>query len=857
MFAGDVFLPARLLGHVEPWKASGLYPDLPPWNPLRWDGIGQFYPWRKFAADTLRSGYLPLWNPYQFCGTPFVANSQSAVFYPANLLFVLIPDAAYAFGWSAVLHLTLCGWFAYLLLRRLRCSEIASLVGGVVFAFSAWQVAWLQLPTFLATSCWFPLLLRQIYASVDRQSSAGKAAAPRVAHTHSTSSAAPSAPSSNVSMDRNSSSTESCPEGALGRRPPSEAVHGVGRLAVHGVAGTYEQIGIACGIGLVVGLMLLAGHLQIALYGLVAGASFAIGLLVVRRAPISRVLVWCGGLGLGLMLALPQLLPAVELSRMSHRVGKPSAAGLKSYTNYAVPAAGLVQTMLPSFFGGDKDPANPYWGYYRMRSPAGQEFAVYHNPAETAIYVGILPLVLAMFACARGFRCRNLDRRVVFFAVLALLALLLALGTPVNAVFYYGIPGFAQSGSPARCLVLWALAISALAALGIDHLAKEHATRREIAIVFGALAVAGAVCLKLAIQASRVTLPGLPQQMPALGQLFVRTQMDWVGLAIFLLAGAVLLSGVAPGKRAEQARETRKSFKALAIPATLLLVVVDLFWSGINANPTARREQVYPETKGIGFLREHAGHNRIFPLNQQWSLFASDPHFKLHDVLPPNAATVYGLRDVQGYDSLFYGRYKAFANGFARQNHGVLDASPVEVGNIVFFQDANAPGVPDTAAAYAIAVPADLWAREFPGEAVPPVTPLDTGDAGMIVYELPNGGGRASLVPHAAGSTIDWLEDGPTRVTLSIATPLAAALSLHDSAMPGWRLRIDGKPVPIAVRQDSPVVRFAPVAAGRHAAAFRYEPASFRVGLFAACAALLALALAGGLSVGTMLGWRR
>ena len=63
LFAGDVFLPAALLGHISPWKQTSLYPNLPPWNPLRWDGIGQFYPWRKFASETIRSGRLPLWIP--------------------------------------------------------------------------------------------------------------------------------------------------------------------------------------------------------------------------------------------------------------------------------------------------------------------------------------------------------------------------------------------------------------------------------------------------------------------------------------------------------------------------------------------------------------------------------------------------------------------------------------------------------------------------------------------------------------------------------------------------------------------------------------------------------------------------
>jgi len=53
--------------------------------------------------------------------------------------------------------------------------------------------------------------------------------------------------------------------------------------------------------------------------------------------------------------------------------------------------------------------------------------------------------------------------------------------------------------------------------------------------------------------------------------------------------------------------------------------LIGKFSTGIGSNPTARREQVYPETKGIAFLREHAGHSRIFPINQKWSLFASMP----------------------------------------------------------------------------------------------------------------------------------------------------------------------------------------------------------------------------------------
>ena len=38
--------------------------------------------WRAFAAASLRSGHLPLWNPFTYGGEPFLAGFQSAVFYP-------------------------------------------------------------------------------------------------------------------------------------------------------------------------------------------------------------------------------------------------------------------------------------------------------------------------------------------------------------------------------------------------------------------------------------------------------------------------------------------------------------------------------------------------------------------------------------------------------------------------------------------------------------------------------------------------------------------------------------------------------------------------------------------------------
>lgn len=52
------------------------------------DVTTQIYPWKKLTIDTYKSGYIPVWNPYSFSGNPQLANFQTAVFSPFNILFL-------------------------------------------------------------------------------------------------------------------------------------------------------------------------------------------------------------------------------------------------------------------------------------------------------------------------------------------------------------------------------------------------------------------------------------------------------------------------------------------------------------------------------------------------------------------------------------------------------------------------------------------------------------------------------------------------------------------------------------------------------------------------------------------------
>ena len=68
----------------------------------------QFLAWRAFATESLRAGRLPLWNPYSYAGEPFLGGFQSALFYPPNLIFLVLPLCR-ALNLSVFLHLFLLG----------------------------------------------------------------------------------------------------------------------------------------------------------------------------------------------------------------------------------------------------------------------------------------------------------------------------------------------------------------------------------------------------------------------------------------------------------------------------------------------------------------------------------------------------------------------------------------------------------------------------------------------------------------------------------------------------------------------------------------------------------------------------
>ena len=115
--------------------------------------------WREFGFGELAKGNLALWNPHIFSGAPFFGNTQSALLYPPNWLFLALP-LPQATNWSIALNAWLLGAFMYLWAWRRGLQPFAAFVCGALLMFCA--PYFLHVPAghlnILSALAWIPLL---------------------------------------------------------------------------------------------------------------------------------------------------------------------------------------------------------------------------------------------------------------------------------------------------------------------------------------------------------------------------------------------------------------------------------------------------------------------------------------------------------------------------------------------------------------------------------------------------------------------------------------------------------------------------------------------------------------------------
>src|SRR4030042_1133613 len=117
-----------------------------------------FYPRQFFAAECIKSGILPLWNPHLASGVPFLANLQSSIFYPLSLIYYILPFQM-GFKYFIVLHYFLAGFWMFLLMRRWEYDAYSCITSAIVFMFGGYMISLLDNVSFLTSAAWLPLVV--------------------------------------------------------------------------------------------------------------------------------------------------------------------------------------------------------------------------------------------------------------------------------------------------------------------------------------------------------------------------------------------------------------------------------------------------------------------------------------------------------------------------------------------------------------------------------------------------------------------------------------------------------------------------------------------------------------------------
>lgn len=739
----------------HPWATTASEEDRE--RPTRLaDCARQFAVMRELATVAFREGRIPLWNPWIYSGTPFLANFQPAVFYPPNLLLAAsglpLPDQMTAY---LVLHVLLGTAGIHVLLRGYRVRPGPALLGAIVFGWSGYNAARTGIPTMVATAAWLPWALAASRRWFEREDARGW-----------------------VGM--------------------------AGSLALAGLAG-FAQIFVFTAYAW-------------GLFGLVDGVS--------RRPRWSarRWLGWAAAGVTGLLIVSVHLVPTLEFMALAQDARNPPEM-LASGTMHPWVLAKLV---VPELFGRPVDGADASHllsvgnGYY------------FQTERSTAIYVGLLPLLLAaVVLLAPG------DHRREAGAALAVagLGLLFCFRTPLTDLAGH-LPGLAFS-RPDRATFLWCTGSALLAALGADRLASGEGpgaqrTSNAAAVLVGTLAVLFAAAMSIA---GAGLLP--PEIVRAVGSEAVRAA-SLVAMATAALATAIVYL------------RTRAALSGGAfLAAALALTAADLGRFAQQRNLLQPKESIFrPADPGgsLAFLasrREAEGPFRVLAYEPRRTPFTG--------ILPPSTGAVYGIEDVLGFDSINLDRYRELMEAIdpaivvKRGNfRGVtdpaaLDSPVVDLLNVRYVLSGPVPRLPGVQQVHS----SDLVVHRNP-DALPraflvgEVRVIPDPAAGLremaraafrpdlwAISEVPIPGLEAAAVIGPPGSA-RLLTHRPERVEVEVEAGRTALLVLGDAWYPGWKASVDGRPEPIH-RVDH-ALRGVVVRPGDRRVTFEYDPASFRIG---------------------------
>jgi hypothetical protein len=116
------------------------------------------YPLAAYHRESFWAGEIPLWNPYNNAGIPFLAQWNTMVLYPGSLIYLLLP-LPWSLSLFCIAHFYLAGVGMYQLARQWTGENIPAAIAGIAFPFSGLVLCCLKWPNNIAALGWMPLVI--------------------------------------------------------------------------------------------------------------------------------------------------------------------------------------------------------------------------------------------------------------------------------------------------------------------------------------------------------------------------------------------------------------------------------------------------------------------------------------------------------------------------------------------------------------------------------------------------------------------------------------------------------------------------------------------------------------------------
>ncbi|MGE3909661.1 MAG: YfhO family protein [Chloroflexota bacterium] len=160
MFLGYVPIPADIITMTPLWDAFGI-PFHQRYYGVMEDLVRSFYPGHRLIGEAIRSGQIPLWNPYVLNGYPMHAANAMAVFAPLTMLAWIFPiDIAWTAG--MVIRPAFAALGAALLARAFGLRHAAALSAGFVFGWCGFNVGWAG-QAMVDITVWLPWVMLGVF----------------------------------------------------------------------------------------------------------------------------------------------------------------------------------------------------------------------------------------------------------------------------------------------------------------------------------------------------------------------------------------------------------------------------------------------------------------------------------------------------------------------------------------------------------------------------------------------------------------------------------------------------------------------------------------------------------------------